>query len=531
MELRSLARSLSEGLDDLGKYDALVRELEVMDGEQRRLVVRELTRIDLFFMMWFVCGRKDMRHEWILARCREVQAKPNGMLDLWSRDHYKSSIITFGKTVQDILASHGDDPLEEWNGMEPTFGIFACTRGIAKAFLGQIKTEFENNELMKELFPDVLWSNPRTESPSWSEEGGIIVKRKSNPKESTVEAWGVVDNQPTSKHFKVRVYDDLITADYVTSPEIIDKVTSQWELSLNLGSHDGFERYIGTRYHFNDTYRVIMERGAAQARIHAATVDGTAEGEPVFLHKEVLAQKRQRMGPYTFSSQMLLNPIADATQGFKREWLRYYGEIKDDSGMNKYLLVDPANEKKRSSDWTAMFIVGLSGDGNYYILDILRDRLNLTERAEAVVLMHKRWKPKNVGYEKYGMQADVQYLEKHMEDVGYRFGVTELGGKLSKVDRIRRMIPLFENGKVWFPRSLNKTNYEGKVVDLTRSFVEEEYCAFPVGLHDDMLDCLARIVDNDLGAIFPDSASEVTGDKYALAQRRGKKRGAELWAI
>jgi hypothetical protein len=35
-------------------------------------------------------------------------------------------------------------------------------------------------------------------------------------------------------------------------------------------------------------------------------------------------------------------------------------------------------------------------------------------------------------------------------------------------------------------------------------FIDEEYLAFPVGVHDDMFDCKARIVDPELGAVFPD---------------------------
>jgi hypothetical protein len=36
----------------------------------------------------------------------------------------------------------------------------------------------------------VLWADPVKESPKWSEDEGIVVKRKGNPKEATVEAWG-----------------------------------------------------------------------------------------------------------------------------------------------------------------------------------------------------------------------------------------------------------------------------------------------------------------------------------------------------
>jgi hypothetical protein len=82
---------------------------------------------------------------------------------------------------------------------------------------------------------------------NWSEDKGITVKRKSNPKESTIEAHGLVGGQPTSKHFSLLVYDDVVTLESVTSPEMIQKTTDAWAISLNLGAHGGKRRYIGTR--------------------------------------------------------------------------------------------------------------------------------------------------------------------------------------------------------------------------------------------------------------------------------------------
>jgi hypothetical protein len=97
-----------------------------------------------------------------------------------------------------------DDP-EHLNDPEITVGIFSHTRPIAKAFLRQIKREFETNEQLKALFPEILYANPAAESPKWSEDEGITVKRSSNPKEATVEAWGLVDGQPTSKHYRLLI--------------------------------------------------------------------------------------------------------------------------------------------------------------------------------------------------------------------------------------------------------------------------------------------------------------------------------------
>src|SRR5690349_13669026 len=219
-------------------------------------VVRDLCLNDLFYLLVRACKREDMLHPWIYARTREVEKDPYGHLDLWAREHYKSTIITFGKTIQDILR----DP-------ELTTGIFSHTRPIAKAFLRQIMRELENNTILQAAFPDILYKNTK-ESPKWSEDEGIIVKRKTNPNEATVEAWGVVDGQPTSKHFKKLLYDDVVVKDSVTNPEMMDKTMSQLELSYNLGSVGGYRRFVGTRWHFNDAYKTLMDRGTAKLRFH-----------------------------------------------------------------------------------------------------------------------------------------------------------------------------------------------------------------------------------------------------------------------
>jgi len=469
-------------------------ELVALLEEKQRRQDRQRARTDLFFLLTEVLGRKDIDRPWLKARCEEVQRDRDNRLDLWAREHYKSTIITFGLTILELLGSHGDDPLPEYKGRELCFGIFSHTRPIAKGFLRQIKEELEKNERLKALFPDVLYADPRKQSPKWSEDDGIIVKRKSNPKEATIEAWGVVDGQPTGKHFPRLVYDDVVTVSSVTTPEMIAKTTDALALSYNLGTDGGTIRFIGTRYHFNDSYKTVMERGTVIPRIYAATEDGTATGVPVLLSRERLDTKLRAEGSYIFSCQMLQNPRADEAQGFKDEWLRFYEQMKP-AGLNTYLVVDPAHSKKTGSDFTVMWVIGLGPDDNYYLLDGLRDKLNLTQRAKAVIELHRKWKPKQVRYERYGLQADIEHIQSAQADQNYRFPITEVGGATSKIDRIKRLMPLFEAGRFYLPQTMHRTNWQGQVEDLIELFRHQEYRAFPVPLHDDMLDAMARIAE------------------------------------
>jgi len=442
-----------------------------------------------------------MEHQWLLARCREVEREPNGHLDMWAREHYKSSIITFAQSIQDVLSSHGDDPHEEWQGQEVTIGIFSHTRPQAKTFLRQIKYELESNELLKSLFPDILYQDPKKQAPKWSEDDGIVVRRKSNPKEATIEAHGLVDGMPTGKHFLVLNYDDVVTDKSVTTPEMIHKTTSQLELSYNLGQQGGYRRFIGTKYHLFDTYRVIEERQTAIPRVYPATDDGTASGKPVLLSQELLNEKRRDMGPYTFGAQMLLDPQSEQVEGFDKDWLQHWS-IQPEGG-NRYIVIDPANEKKKRSDYTAGWVFELRSDRKYYAIDMVRDRLSLTERADLLFDWHKQYSPLGVGYEKYGKDADIEHIEDRMERENYRFTITPLGGPLGKNERIKRLVPIFEQGRFLLPEKLMKQNYEDRMIDLVHAFIYEEYVPFPVLSHDDMLDSGSRILDDAMHTEFP----------------------------
>lgn len=358
----------------------------------------------------------------------------------------------------------------------------------------------------------------------WSLDDGIMVKRKRTAKEATIEASGLVDGQPTSKHYEFLLYDDVVTLGSVTNPEMIEKTTEAMRMSFNLGAGEAVvKRFIGTRYHFNDTYRELMKSGAVAPRIYACTEDGTVEGRPVMRSREFIAQKYKEMGPYVFASQMLQNPTADTTQGFKKEWFRWFErkpdeDFKNYSRMNRYLLVDPASSKKQNSDYTAISIIGLGEDKNMYLLDLYRDRLNLQERAQLVMALHRIWRPKRVGYEKYGMMADVEYLKSVQSEENYRFEVTEVGGTVAKFDRIRRLVPYFANRQFYMPYELYRTQYDGKEINLIETLVNEEILMFPVSLHDDMLDSISRIFDLEMS--WPKVGRQQQEDRYSVTKTR-----------
>ena len=482
-------------------WDAL--EAEGRKNGALNQVVRMLVLADLAYLLIRVCGRVDLLpcvsrpgfidNQFCWDRIREVQREPNEYCDLWAREHGKSSIISFGLTLQNVL----QDP-------EITIGIFSFTRPQAKAFLRTLMREIENNAALHAAFPDILVGTDVRQYQKFSEDEGILVKRKSNPAEATIEAYGL-EALPVGRHFKVLIFDDIVVPSSVTTTEQVAKTLENLQHSYNLGSAGGHRRMIGTRYSYADAYGTVIKNGTFKAREYPGKKGGTEDGESVLWDEETHQKKRAEQGQWIYGSQILLDPRADAQQGFQRDWLRYYKTITaaQAKAMTKYILIDSANSKKKTSDYTAMWVIGLGTDGNYYALDMVRDRLNLKERGDRLFDLHRKWKPQQVRHEKYGLLSDIEHYQARMENESYRFQITEVGGQTSKNDRIKRLIPLFEAGRIWLPRTKNVADWQKSVVDLVHEFVESEFYPFPGSLHDDMLDALARICEPEMRLIWP----------------------------
>lgn len=456
-------------------------------------LVRDISRADFWFFCFF-CLDLPVAHPYLMARCFEIQKKKQQTIDLWARESWKSTLLSHALVLWELIQSP-----------EERIGIFSHTRTMAKSHMFKSKMAMEKNDVLKGAYPDIFYQNPEKEAPRWSLDDGLYVKRHGNYGEASIESWGLVDSQPTGKHFSVLCYDDIIDLRGVNTPDQIAKASLAYKMSLNLGTRNGIKRIIGTRYSHNDSYTDIIKSSHWTPRIYPAEVDddGKAKrgGIPVYLSRAELDEKYDQMGEYVYHSQLLQNPVASSEQKFQVHWLKYWQKSRP--YLNLYITVDPANAKKRSSDYTVMAVIGTDSLRNYWLVDMVRDKLDLGERWERLKGLVQTWGIDQVGYEKYGIQSDCEYMNLKMEEEGVFFSIIELGSNVAKVDRIKRLIPLFQKGRFIIPRSLPYTDITGTMHDLTHEFMQEEYLTFPYSQHDDILDAMSRITEAPMGVTFP----------------------------
>jgi hypothetical protein len=492
--------------------------------------------VDRFFLFTAILGRHDGFHPWLYDRCREVELEPDGHLDLWAREHYKTSLGTFAGSIQEIL----HDP-------EITIGVFSHTKSIAEKFVAQVKREFEANTRLRRLYSDVCWLKPGSEAPVWAAKE-FTVRRKTNPKEATMEAHGLVDGQPTSRHFGLLLYDDVVTRESVTNPEQIRKTTEAWELSDNLGSGTRRKWMIGTRYHFGDTYGDIIQRGIVKARVYPATDNGQINGKPVLLSQDEW-EKKKKTQLSTLAAQMLQNPLSGKERTFDPAWFKRW-EVRP-ATVNVYIMADPSRGRTATSDRTAMPVIAIDSKGNKYLVDGFCHRMTLSQRWDSLKHLHKKWSGipgvgvLKVGYERFGQQSDDEYFKERMQSENYHFAIEELAwpreGGASKQHRVERLQPDIQFGSFYFPAfvhvhgqgdcqwlvdeeqqimrytplagdtalvkrvkergqgylaaaPIKRKNESGEIYDLTRELIDE-MTFFPFAQHDDLVDAASRIYD------------------------------------
>lgn len=457
---------------------------------------RYLVTEDLFFLVYFVLGWKGANHPFVVQACRELQQGPKNMtLDLWGREHGKSTIITVGETIQDIL-----------NFPEMTNAIFSYSRSKALDFLRSIKLSLEKSSFLKDLFPDILYANPEREADKWGEESGLIVKRQSNKTAATLEAWGLIEGMPTGKHFDRRKYDDIVTFDNANSPDQTAKVIDAFKMSHNLGTDGGTHRVIGTPYHYGDAINWLRElkKDDGSPRYHhrlKPTLEGgEPSGAPVFLSPERIAELR--LDEQEFYSQHLLDPTPRVNRKFNPEMLREVNPHDLPKKLYKFITVDAAghNVKKNRGDSWAILCLGVEpvmddiGASNIYLIDAVIERMEEHQACDAIVAMYKRnGRIEKIGVEKVAMTSTEVHVANALRAAGKHVsletGTLELlrpGGR-SKEERIIKNLQ--------WPLNNGKLHMSTAIPWAYQQRIKMEMDKFPFAPFDDALDSWSYVID------------------------------------
>ena len=265
---------------------------------------------------------------------------------------------------------------------------------------------------------------------------------------------------------------------------------------------------IQTRWHEDDLVgRIVkeMENGTGEtfesivlpAIAEENDILGRKVGEPLWEERygiNELENIKKAIGSREFSALYQQKPQVEDGGLFKRQYFKYFDVkndfiIADNKNVNikdcfYFQTIDTAMSTHKNNDFTAIATFVCDREWNLYLVDLMLERLEVPDQWNVI----KQYR------HKYNLR--FQAIESKSSGIGImqqakREGMPlkELKADTDKMTRALNISVMFENGKVFFNKKLEK------LLEL-----EEQLLKFPNAVHDDAVDVCsyAGIVINDL---------------------------------
>lgn len=511
--------------------------LEFEAGDAQWQALRDEGLRNLYFMASVILGYGElvpMREGPHRLLCKVVERRTGipAIDDAWvrkvemPRGTGKTTVVTQAYIIQRLC-------------QEPNLSILLCNEkeGNAKAILGAIKSQFEQNELFRKLYPEVIPDDFHKVTWSATE---MNVKRTTHRKESSIMIIGEGGTK-TGMHPDEIFVDDIISRELMESmragsvADLIGQI-NRWihQLVPLLSGHPKrCLTFIGTRWWHNDCYEHIEESfgyGQHPQRFLLKTTlpDGSTQrlpvyrvgdlvvfrraaiedGQPAFLELDAgkyglegLAKLRLQ-DPELFAANYLNQPADEVTATFKEAWLRFYDWIDDEqvrfvtaegktkvvtvSSMDTMALVDPGGfgtGKGRNRARPAFWVIGMQPqDAAYLGLHAWSEATTYLACQQELVTTFAKLRVRKAFIERKAQQiAFIDGLRELCRKAGVDTIIEEIGfsDTKSKDDRILGLEGYFQRGQLYVGR--------GAMFHEFRT----QYSQFPKSARNDLLDALA----------------------------------------
>jgi predicted phage terminase large subunit-like protein len=334
-------------------------------------------------------------------------------------------------------------------------------------------------------------------------------------KDATLRAGSLLGLKPGARA-DVLICDDLVGPDENANPRARAKALDRYLAVIDpMLTPDARVLFLGTRWHEDDLYRALLDRGVPFFTEQALSEEGVALW-PERWPAAKLAAKRDAMGSTLFNLQYQNDPSGMGGNVFRREWYRDVDTLPPGS---RRAGMDLASSEKERSDYTAVVEWWEDAENNLYAIGAYQARLDEGHRLwltgvdddgeippgnERNLLSGPRflWPcellPPSAAIAGHHQKAPRPLTTLKIEAVTFQSTfVRELLAKTrlpasavhpdkDKVTRARTLAARMEAGKVFFLRGAPGIE-----------MLKAQMTAFPNGEHDDLVD--AAVYGADLG--------------------------------
>ena len=434
---------------------------------------------------------------------------------LLPRDHMKSTLIAF-RVAWELTK-------------DPTLRILyiSSTSNLAIKQLKFIK-DILTSDTYRLYWPDMV-EKEEAKREKWTEREISIdhPKRKEESiRDPSIFTAGLTSNI-VGLHCDIAVLDDVVVQTNAYTEDGRDKVESQYSYLSSVEGAEAREWIVGTRYHPSDLYSVLMTKeieiyddyGNAIEQVplfevleYAVESAGDGSGEYIWprqqrsdgkwfgFDQKILADKRSKyLNKTHFRAQYYNDPHDIESSPIQRDLFQYYDKAYlfyktgrwylRTNRLNVFAAVDFAFTIGKKSDYTAIVVIGVDGENNYYVLDIDRFKTEkISETFTRILKLHDKWCFTKLRAEVSAAQIAIvkDLKESYIRKYGLSLTVDEYRPSRvqgTKEERIMAVLePRYANRQIW--------HYQGGNCQTL-----EEELLFTNPAHDDVKDALAAVID------------------------------------
>lgn len=189
-----------------------------------------------------------------------------------------------------------------------------------------------------------------------------------------------------------------------------------------------------------------------------------------------------------FNTEYMNIPVAKADRQFLPEQITFYApdqiSAAKSGGLDVIITVDPGIHNENHRDPTVILVTGLDKNGNYWILDMIRERLVHHEILDKIVETYRKHNPRMTFIEsvqaQYWLFQDLTTGTHASRDIIPCEKIDGSQVRMGKNVRIQGLESIFHRKQIRVPA-------EATWIDL----LINEMVTFPKGKTDDILDALA----------------------------------------
>jgi phage terminase large subunit-like protein len=478
--------------------------------------IKEKAEADLEFFIRLVAPHEVLGncHKDVIRWWTREDAKSHQLL-LFPRDHGKSRHIAY-RVVWELAK-------------DPTLRILyiSATSNLAEKQLNFMKGILTSS-VFKRYWPDHILEDvgKRKKWTSTEIELDHPIRQKENIRDPSIFCAGLTTTI-TGLHCDIAVMDDVVVQENAYTGEGRSKVQSQYSLLSSIEGSNAREWVVGTRYHPKDLYNDMLgmvedlydEDGDKINEeniyeIYEREVESNGDGTGEFLwprqqrkdgkwfgfNRKILAKKRgQYLDRMQFRAQYYNDPSDpdtrpidyDKFQYYDRKYLKLSGAYWyfKQKRLNVVASIDFAYSLRKEADYTAVVVVGINEDGDYFVLDIERFRTDkISEYFKVLLRMYTKWGFRILRAETTAaQQAIVQALKNdYLKPHGIALKVEEVkptrhqGSKEERMEAV--LVPRYDNLQIY--------HYQG---GNTQILEEELVSRNPP--HDDVKDALTTAIE------------------------------------